>query len=77
MIVEVIVGSVLIVLGLCALIGLPALAIHLQRRDERGHQFETAAAREVRAVEDKMAQLYEAEIAPSRVTPGVAGPSAV
>ncbi len=40
MIVEVVFGSVLIVLGLCALLGLPTILLRLQRRDERSHAFE-------------------------------------
>ncbi len=63
MIVEVVVGSVLIILGLCALIGLPTLVLRLQRRDERGHQFEHAIVAEFRDVEDKIARVYENEIA--------------
>lgn len=77
MVVEVIVGSVLVLLGFCALLGLPALAIHLQRRDERSHQFELAGASEIQAFPYTVAHLYEAELAPRRVTPDVAGPGAV
>jgi hypothetical protein len=64
MIVQVVFGSVLIVLGLCALIGLPSISMHLQRRDERAHAFETRVVADVQLIESTLMHVYEDEIAP-------------
>jgi hypothetical protein len=50
MIVEVVVGCVLIVLGLCALLGLPALAFRLYEVDRRSHEIEQRVVADVRNV---------------------------
>ena len=67
MILQVVVGAVLIVLGLCALLGLPALAFHLYRRDVRSHAFEHVVAADIHKVENKIADAYEDEV--ERVRP--------
>jgi hypothetical protein len=67
MIVQVVFGSVLIVLGLCALIGLPSISMHLQRRDARANAFERierAVVLDVEKIESTLANVYEGEIAP-------------
>jgi hypothetical protein len=66
MIVQVVFGSVLIVLGLCALIGLPSLSMHLQRRDARANAFEKieqALAGDVQKIESAIERVYQDEIA--------------
>lgn len=55
MIVQVVFGSVLIVLGLFALLGLPSIAFHLQRRDERTHTFPGVFAADVPQFESTIA----------------------
>ncbi|HWD96230.1 MAG TPA: hypothetical protein VG246_07415 [Acidimicrobiales bacterium] len=62
MIIQVVFGAVLIVLGLCALIGLPALSLHLQGRDERAHVFEKAFVADVHKLERTITHIYENEI---------------
>lgn len=50
MITEVVVGCVLIVLGLCALLGLPALAFRLYAIEKRSHEIEQEVVKDVRNV---------------------------
>lgn len=73
MIVQVVFGSVLIVLGLCALIGLPSISMHLQRRDARANAFEKieqAVAADVRKIESTIERVYEDEIATRQTVRG-------
>jgi hypothetical protein len=49
-IIEVVVGCVLIVLGLCALLGLPALAFRLYAIERRSHEIEQSVVAEARSV---------------------------
>jgi hypothetical protein len=67
MILQVVVGAILIVLGLCALLGLPALTFHLYRRDVRSHAFEQVVVADIHEVENKIAHAYEDEV--ERVRP--------
>jgi hypothetical protein len=69
MIVQVVFGAVLIVLGLCALLGLPAISLRLQRRDARANALEKALIADVHKIESKIEHVYDDEIAsrlPSR-----------
>ncbi len=50
MITEVVVGCVLIVLGLCALLGLPALAFRLYAIEKRSHEIEQDIVEDVRNI---------------------------
>ncbi|MGC2175385.1 MAG: hypothetical protein WA614_07970 [Acidimicrobiales bacterium] len=50
MIIEVVIGCVLIVLGLCALLGLPALAFRVYDIEKRSHEIEQAVVKDVRNV---------------------------
>jgi hypothetical protein len=67
MIVQVVFGSILIVLGMCALIGLPSISMHLQRRDARANAFEKierVVVADVQSIESAIAHVYEDEITP-------------
>jgi hypothetical protein len=75
MIIEVVVGAVLIFLGLCALLGLPALSLHLQRQAERTHALEKEVIADVRAdlheAERKVAHVFDDDVGPERSIGGL------
>jgi hypothetical protein len=61
------------VLGLCALLGLPSIALHLQRRDARANaleKIERAVVADVQKIESTIEHVYEDEIVPRQPVRG-------